>query len=57
MRIKDFIETLSQYDPNIELVIDVEGKYITPKVKRDIVTFKHEYNGVLYKDEAVVLTD
>ncbi|MBR5637309.1 MAG: hypothetical protein IKW81_10310 [Pseudobutyrivibrio sp.] len=57
MRIKDVIETLNQYDPNTELVINVEGEYISPEVKRDFVTFKHRYNGVLYKDEAVVLTN
>ncbi|WP_155951050.1 hypothetical protein [Pseudobutyrivibrio sp. MD2005] len=55
MRIKDFIETLSQYDENIELVINVDGKFITPSVNREVVHFKHEYTGTSYKDSAVVL--
>ncbi len=55
MRIRDFIETLNQFDPDIELVIDVNGKFITPSVKREVVHYKHEYTGTSYKDEAVVL--
>ena len=57
MRIKDVIEKLSQYDQDLELVIGVEGDFYSPKLKRDIVPFKHAYNGVAYKDEAVVLTN
>lgn len=55
MRIRDFIETLNQFDPDIELVIDVNGKFITPSVKREVVHYKHEYTGTTYKDEALVL--
>ena len=57
MKIKDVIENLSKYDQNLELVIDVEGEFFSPKLKRDIVPFKHHYNGVMYKDEAVILTN
>ena len=56
MRIKDLIEELSQYDQNIELVVNVDGEYVSPKMKRDCVMFKHHYNGVAYRDNAVVLS-
>ena len=37
MRLKDFIETLSQYDPDTELVIDLDGKFVTPSISRDMI--------------------
>ena len=55
MRIRDFIEELNQYDQDIELVIDVNGKFITPSVKKEVVHFKHDYSGSTYKDNAIVL--
>lgn len=57
MRIRDFIETLNQFDPDIELVIDVDGKYITPAIKNEVVHFKHEYTGTAYRDDAIVLSE
>ena len=57
MKIKDLINTLNQFDPETELVIDINGEYISPKVKHDIVPFRHHYNGVFYKDDAVVLSN
>lgn len=57
MRIKDVIAELSQYDENIELVINVDGKYATPSsMKKDIVHFKHDYSGTEFTDEAIVLS-
>jgi hypothetical protein len=57
MRIKDIIAELSQYDENIELVVNVDGKCATPSsMKKDIVHFKHDYSGTVYTDEAVVLS-
>lgn len=57
MRIKDIIAELGQYDENIELVIDVDGKCATPAfMKKDIVLFKHDYSGTLFTDEAIVLS-
>lgn len=56
MRIKDFIETLQEYDQNIELVINVDGEFITPSINRKVVHFKHDYSGIAYKDDAIVLT-
>ncbi len=56
MRISDFIETLKQYDQDTELVIDVDGTYITPAVDRKIVHFKHEYSGTSFTDNAIVLS-
>ncbi len=55
MKIKDLVRTLDQFDPEMELVIDVDGEYVSPEVKRDIVAFRHKFNGVYYKDNAVVL--
>ena len=57
MRIKDVIEKLSKYDQNLELVVDVDGEFFSPNFKRDIVPFKHAFNGVAYKDEAIVLSN
>ncbi len=57
MRISDVIEALSQYDPNTEIVIDVDGAFVSPKIKKQVVAFKHNYNGVFYKDDAVVLSN
>ena len=56
MRLKDFIETLSQYDPDTELVIDLDGKFVTPSISREVVHYKHDYSGASYKDTAVVLS-
>ena len=57
MRIKDFIAELSQYDENIEIVLDVDGNCSTPSsVKKDVVHFKHDYSGTSYKDDAIVLS-
>ena len=56
MRIKDLIEELSQFDQETELVVNVGGEYVSPKMKRDCVMFKHNYNGVAYRDNAVVLS-
>jgi hypothetical protein len=56
MRIKDFIETLNQFDPDTELVIDVEGSFCSPKIQRDIVMYKHHYTGTTFTDEAIVLS-
>lgn len=41
MKIKDLVRTLDQFDPEMELVIDVDGEYVSPEVKRDIVAFRH----------------
>ena len=57
MRIKDFIETLSQYDSNIELVINVDGKYTTPKLNKAVVRFKHDYSGMYFQDNAIILSE
>ncbi len=57
MRIKDVIEKLSKYDPDIEVVVGVDGDFFSPNFKRDIVSYKHNYNGVSYKDEAIVLSN
>ena len=56
MRIKDFIEKLEQFDPETEVVINVDGDFISPKMKKDIVMFKHNYSGVSFKDDCVVLS-
>ena len=55
MRIRDFIEELNQYDQDIELVIDVDGTFVTPSVNREVVHFKHDFSGIAFKDEAIVL--
>ena len=55
MRIKDFIETLKDLDENIEIVIATPDGYASPKVKKDIVNFKHDYSGVTYMDDAITL--
>ncbi len=57
MRVVDLIELLKEQDPNIELVIDVNGKYVTPAIKKSIVHYKHEYSGTTYTDEALVLSE
>ena len=57
MQIKDVIEKLSQYDENLEVVVGVDGDFFSPNFKRDIVSFKHKFNGVSYKDEAIVLSN
>ena len=57
MRIGDFIAYLNELDPNMELVINTGDKYVSPKIKKDVVTYKHGYNGVTYKDDAIVLAD
>lgn len=57
MRIKDFIETLSQYDQDIELVINADGKFITPKLNKAVVCFKHDYSGMYFKDNAIILSE
>lgn len=56
MRIVDLIEKLKQYDPDTELVIDLDGKFITPSIHERIVHFKHEYSGSSFKDDAIVLS-
>lgn len=56
MRIKDFMDVLNQFDPNTELVIDVDGSFVSPIVQRDIVYYKHKYSGIAYTDEAIVLS-
>ncbi len=56
MRVKEFIETLEKFDENAELVIKVDGSYITPQMKEDIVHYQHDYNGVSYRDIAIVLS-
>ncbi len=56
MKIKDFIAELSKYNENIELVIDINGNYLVPSLKKDIVNFKHEVSGTSYIDEAIVLS-
>lgn len=56
MRLADFIETLKQYDPDTELVIDLDGKFITPSVNKKIVHYKHEYSGTSFIDNAIVLS-
>lgn len=55
MRIKDFIEKLNEYDENIEIVIKTSKGYSSPKVKKDIVKYKHEYSGTEFIDGAIVL--
>lgn len=57
MRIKDVIAELSQYDENIEIVINVDGKCQTPSMKKDIVHFRHDFTGTAYNDEAIVLSE
>ncbi len=57
MTIKDFINVLSQYDPDTELVIKTEDAFVSPNIKREVVSFKHKYNGVYYKDNAIVLSE
>lgn len=57
MKIKDFMKTLSSFDPEIELVIDVNGEFVTPSVQDKVVYFKHDYSGTTFKDEAVVLAN
>lgn len=57
MRIKEFIETLNQYDPDIEIVIDVDGNYVTPILKKSVVNFKHDYSGMCFKDDAIILSE
>ncbi|SDH33055.1 hypothetical protein SAMN05421493_101326 [Pseudobutyrivibrio sp. 49] len=57
MRIRDVIENLSQYDQDLEVVVGVDGDFFSPNFKRDIVLFKHAFNGVAYKDEAVILSN
>ena len=56
MKIKDFIEELSRFDQDIELVIDVDGDFITPSMSREVVHFKHDYSGTSFKDLAIVLS-
>ncbi len=55
MRIKDFIEMLNEYDENIEIVIKTSKGYSSPKVKKDIVKYNHEYSGTEFIDDAIVL--
>lgn len=55
MKIKDVIKELNQFDQDIELVINVDGKFITPSINRDIVYYKHDFNGCSYTDEAIVM--
>lgn len=55
MKIKDFIEKLNEYDENIEIVIKTSKGYSTPKVKKDIVKYKHDYSGIEFIDDAIVL--
>lgn len=55
MKIRDVIEELSQFDQDIELVIDVDGEYVTPSMNEIVVHFKHDYSGTSFKDAAVVL--
>ena len=55
MRIKDFIEKLNEYDENIEIVIKTSKGYSSPKVKKDIVKYKHDYSGTEFIDDAIVL--
>lgn len=57
MKIKDLIEQLNQYDPEIEVVVNIDNSYISPKLTKDIVPFKHNFNGVFYKDDAIVLSE
>lgn len=57
MRIKDVIEKLSKYDPDTEVVVGVDGDFFSPNLKRDIVLYKHNYSGISYKDEAIVLSN
>ncbi len=57
MRIKDVIEKLSQYDSNTEIVINVDDHFVCPKIERTIVPYKHDYNGISYKDEAIVFSN
>ena len=56
MRIKDFIEKLEQFDPETEIVINCDDEFISPKMKKDIVMFKHNYSGVSFKDDCIVLS-
>ncbi len=56
MRIVDFIETLKQFDPDTELVIDLDGNFITPAIAKKIVHFKHDFSGTSFKDNAIVLS-
>jgi len=55
VRIKDFIETLKDLDENLEIVIATSDGYVSPKIKKDIVNFKHAYSGVTYTDDAITL--
>jgi len=56
MRIRDFIEHLSQYVQDIELVINVDDNFVTPSVNREIVYFKHDVSGISFNDNAIVLS-
>ena len=56
MKIRDFIEELSRFDQDIELVIDVDGDFITPSMSREVVHFKHDYSGTSFRDLAIVLS-
>ncbi|MCR4830680.1 MAG: hypothetical protein K5883_04425 [Pseudobutyrivibrio sp.] len=51
------MNVLNQFDPNTELVIDVDGSFVSPIVKRDIVYYKHKYSGIAFTDEAIVLSE
>jgi 5,10-methylenetetrahydrofolate reductase len=57
MRIRDFINVLSEYDQDVELVINTKDGYFSPQITKEVVTYKHNYNGVTYKDDAIVLSN
>lgn len=55
MRIKEFVKLLEEYDEDIEIVIKTPDGYASPKVKKDIVKYKHEYSGTEFIDDAIIL--
>ena len=42
--------------PETEIVIDIDGDFVSPKMTEKVVHFKHNYSGMSYKDNAVILT-
>ena len=55
MRIKEFVKLLEEYDEDIEIVIKTPDGYASPKVKKDIVKYKHDYSGTEFIDDAIIL--
>ncbi len=55
MRIHELIEELEKYDDNIEVVIESNKEYVAPVLKKEVVKYRHSYNGVEYIDDAIIL--